>query len=274
MEAELKTNKLSPRLKRRDFRHFLQDELSARCARNSNYSLRSFAKSLSISPSALSAMIKGKRPITNKMKEKLGLKLGLSLEKIQNLLAQPHGNTKNGTETVESDLFQQITIDTFSVISELHHYALLELMKTTDFKWDSKWIAHRLGKTVSEINIAVERLERIGLLDKDDAGNLIDSTTGFSTDIREGLSTQAQRRFQEKSLERSIEAIRMVSIEDRDNTSMTMAINTKDLPQAKKMIKEFRRRFCGRLEENSQLNEVYQLTISFVPLSNLSGDKK
>lgn len=273
MESELKPRDLKKRISRRDFRHYLQDELSSRCARNPNYSLRSFAKALSISPSALSALINGKRPITNNMKEKLGLKLGLSLEDIRQMIARPHGNSKNHDETIPPDLFRQITIDTFSIISEPHHYALLELMKTEGFRWDSKWIGKRLNKTVSEINIVIERLERVGLLERDHSGKLVDSTSGFSTDIRDGLSSQAQRRFQERSLEKSIEALRTVPIDRRDNTSMTMAINQNDLPQAKKMIKEFRRQFCRKLEMSPSLDEVYQLTISFIPLSMLPGEK-
>jgi uncharacterized protein (TIGR02147 family) len=177
-------------------------------------------------------------------------------------------------ESVPADLFRQITVDTFAIISQPFHYALLELIKTHDFRWDSKWIAQRLQKTVSEINIAIERLERVGLLDRDDKGELVDSTNGFSTDIREGLSSDAQRRFQERSLERSIAAVQNTPVNLRDNTSMTMAINVKDLPLAKQLIKDFRRKFCTKLEAQTRLDQVYQLTVSFVPLTNVSGVQK
>lgn len=274
MQAESIKNHPNKKILRRDFRHFLQDELSSRCTRNPNYSLRSFAKALEVSPSALSAMMNEKRPITDKMKEKLGLRLGLSLEEIKKMISQPHGNSKLKDESLPADLFQQLTLDTFSVISEPHHYGLLELMKVQNFKWDPRWIAQRLNKTVSEIHIAIERLERIGLLERTDGGEFIDVTHGFSTDIREGLSSQAQRRFQERSLEQAIAAIQTVPVEFRDNTSMTLAINARDVDQAKKFIKDFRRKFCAKLESSPTLTEVYQLTISFVPLTNLTGDKK
>lgn len=81
--------------KPKDFRLFLQDELSTRCARNPSYSLRSFAKLLEISPSALSALINGKRPLTNKTKERLGLKLGIKPEQLKNFKASHHGNRKH-----------------------------------------------------------------------------------------------------------------------------------------------------------------------------------
>ncbi|WP_413290782.1 TIGR02147 family protein [Bdellovibrio sp. HCB337] len=253
---------------RRNFRNVLQDELTLRCSRNPNYSLRSFAKALQISPSALSAMLSGKRPITDKMKERLGLKLGLSLSELKRLHSQPHGNSKlKNTDGIEGS-FQQITVDTFAIISEPYHYALLELMKTEGFEEEPRWIAQRLQITVSEVKFALERLERVGLIERDEKGVLTDATEGFSTDIRDGLTSQAQRRFQENSLRHAMTSVQTVPLEKRDNTSMTMAINSADLPKARKMLKTFRRRFCKDLESAPRLNEVYQLTMAFVPITN------
>ncbi|MEQ1663863.1 MAG: TIGR02147 family protein [Bdellovibrionales bacterium] len=274
------------KLTKQDFRLFLQDELASRCSRNPNYSLRSYAKLLKVSPSALSAMLSGKRPITHKMKERLGLKLGLSITDLEKFKSSAHGNRKlpdprilsqganstteidKNTDSVEEN-YQQITIDIFSIISEPYHYALLELIKTNTFQWDPKWIAERLMITISEANIAIERLERVGLLERSLSGELFDATKGFSTDIREGLSSQAQRKFQQRSLEQAILAIQTVPVASRDNTSMTMAINHNDLPKAKKFIKDFRRRFSIQLEESPILDQVYQLTIAFVPLTKI-----
>lgn len=258
----------------RDFRHVLQDQLSARCAKNPNYSLRSFAKFLEISPSALSAIIRSKRSVTEKMKERLGLKLGLSIEQLENLKANPHGNRRLEKGSKPAPRFEPIAVDTFSIISDPVHYALLELIKTEDFQWDFRWIAKRLQKTVSELQICIERLERVGLLARRDDGELYDTTAGFTTDIREGLTSEAQRQFQVRSLEDSIRHVQTVPHQLRDNTSITMAINIEDLPLAKKMIKEFRQKLCAELESNSTLNEVYQMTISLVPCTHPQGDAK
>ncbi|MGZ3748910.1 MAG: TIGR02147 family protein [Pseudobdellovibrionaceae bacterium] len=264
--------KLRPRLKQ-EFRTFLGDELASRCERNPNYSLRSFAKSLDISPSALSALLKGKRPFTHKMKMKLGLKMGLELKEIENLISSHHGN-RSRVDASDSPQYQQITTDTFSIISQPHHYALLELVKTQDFIWDDQWISERLDISVFEVRFAAERLERIGLLARDEHGVLYDTTNGFSSDLKDGLTSEAQKRFQQKAHGKAISAIENIPLEYRDNTSITMAFNMEDLPKAKKLIKEFRRNFCEKLEAKSHLDQVYQLTISFIPLSNISGVKK
>lgn len=261
-----------------DFRLFLQDQLNERCQKNSNYSLRAFAKMLDISASALSALLSGKRPISHKMKMRLGLKLGLGLEALNKLSSKDHGNKKENSlgfkkPKVETH-FQQITIDMFNVIAEPHYYNLLELTKTHDFQWDEKWIAQRLDLMISQVKIAIERLERVGLLIRNSENQLVDSTDGFSTDIREGLSSHAQRLFQQRSLEQSIKAVQAVPVELRDNTSMTMAINSEDIPKAKEFLKQFRRQFCQEMEANPKLDQVYQLTISFIPVTQILGGKK
>lgn len=259
----------SDNLKQKDLRLLLQEALTERCERNPKYSLRAFAQSLAISPAALSAILNNKRPISSKMHYRLGLKLGLSLEELNLIPQRAHGNRHKTFEKSEqvSPQPQQIAVDTFNVISEPHHYALMELVRTHDFKNNHRWMAQRLGITTSEVNFAIQRLVRVGLLHRDEQDNLIDSTSGFTTDLREGLSTQAQRRVQIKSLNRAIQAVEEIPVEDRDNTAITMAIKSEDLPKAKMMLKEFRRSFCNEMEASTPLDEVYQLTLSFVPLT-------
>lgn len=258
----------------KDFRLYLQLEFSARRKKNENFSLRQFARKLGVAPSALSAMFSGKRPISDKMRERLGLKLGLNPLDLQKFDIQPHGNRKVRLKKKTSDSFRQISIDVFQVISEPHHYALLELIKTQSFHWDHKWIAKRLGLSSVDVRAAIERLEHVGLLARDENSVLIDSTGGFSTDIREGLSAAAQRRFQQTSLRMAEKCIEEVVPCLRDNTSITFAINMQDIPKAKEMIKVFRRQFCQELEANPRLDEVYQLTIAFTPISKIERENK
>jgi len=158
-------------------------------------------------------------------------------------------------------------MDTFAIISEWQYYAILELLKIQGFQSKPAWIAARLGVTPSEANIAIERLIRVELLEKDKKGNLKDRTSGFTTDLQDGLTSEAHRRFQQQALKKAIEAVSNVPLGLRDNTSITMAINTKDLPVARAQIKSFRRELCQTLESTKTYDEVYQLTVSLVPLT-------
>lgn len=61
-----------------EFRLFLQDELVRRCKKNPRFSLRAFARTLAIEPSALSKILHGKRALTPKMLLRIATQLGMS----------------------------------------------------------------------------------------------------------------------------------------------------------------------------------------------------
>src|SRR4051794_28890210 len=107
-----------------DFRLYLQAELVKRCRANPRYSLRSFARSLRVSPSALSAMLNGKRPVTATMKRRFAQALGLSPEEI----ARFEINSQHSALREEYKKFQQLTLDSYAVIADWYHYAILELL--------------------------------------------------------------------------------------------------------------------------------------------------
>jgi len=252
-----------------NFRMYLQQELVGRCRKNPRYSLRAFAKALAIGPSALSDMLNGKRNITKDMTQRLGLALGLSPSDLSEF---------NETKTVDFDTprspdFQQLTLDTYAIISDWYHYAILELMKVKGFKTSSSWIAKALGISKSETNVAVERLIRVGLIRKAKDGKWLDTSGGFSTNINENLTSAASKKLQKQTLELSVKALEEISVEIRNHTSMTMALNPKSLPEATEKIRRFRRSLTHFLENDGQPTEVYNLAISLYPLTQVNPAK-
>jgi len=247
--------------KSQDFRLFLQSELARRCEANEKYSLRAYARSLKIAPSALSSILNGKRPITRKMKLRLGLSLGMS--------PQDLGHFQEKQSQGQALKFQQLALDTYSVISDWYHYAILEMTHLENFRADPKWIAKSLGVTKSEVNIAVERLQRVGLL-KIENGIWLDTTSdGHATNIQGDLTSAASRKLQRQILEKSIRALDEVPIAQRNHTSMTMAISPEDLPEAKEKITRFRRDLCSFFEKRGKPTQVYQLAVSLYPVTQI-----
>lgn len=232
-------------------RLLLQRELTVRCGKNQNYSLRSFARQIGVPVSSLSSILSGKRPISPKMKKHLAAVLGIALDESKN-------------ETKKN--FNNYSVDSFHIISDWYHFAILELMKLKTYKQDSKWIARCLGITTSEVKIAFERLARVGILEEH-KGKFKDVSGGNNTWLKSGYTDSAFKRLQIRLLEKAIENIMATPYELRNNTSMTMAINQEDLPKAKKLIADFRRQFSEILEKDrNKLNSVYQLAIAFFPL--------
>lgn len=242
-----------------DLRAILQQEFVERCRKNQSYSLRAYAKSLGIEASPLSAILRGKRPIGSKTKKRLGLALGLSAEKLSEL----------SDNKINSNIkMQQITLDSYALIADWYHYAILELIRVRSFKADIQYVSKTLGISATEAHIAVERLVRMGLLEINEKGQWLDTTeNGFATNIQMDVTTAAARKLQLQILEKAADALKEVAIELRDHTSMTMAINPEDLPAAKEKIKKFRRELCVFLERNKKPTQVYQLGIALYPVT-------
>ena len=252
-----------------DFRLYLQNQLTERCKKNPKYSLRSFAQRLDMESSALSKILRGKRRVTEKTFLKLSKILNLSPHEI----AQFRQNLKQSAEYDYSPKnYQQVSLDAFNVISDWYHYAILELTTVKKFKPSEKWIAKSLGISVSEVNIAVERLKRLGFL-KVNKNKWIDVSSEMTT-VGNDFTHAAFRRLQKQVLEKALDALENVSYDKRDQTSLTMAICSKKVPHARERIKKFRRSLCEFLREDKKYDEVYQLSVSLYPLTEINKQRR
>lgn len=122
------------------FRDLLIDELTRRRARNPRYSMRAFARALSIDHSSLSQLMRGKRRLTPRSIRHLGTALRLS----------PHDIAMHCVE--ENDA------------------ALLHVVGTRLFRADSRWLATILGIPIDEVNVSLQRLLRLRALNMTAAG--------------------------------------------------------------------------------------------------------
>ncbi|MDD0854691.1 TIGR02147 family protein [Halobacteriovorax sp. GB3] len=241
------------------FKTYLQNELISRCDKNPSYSLRAFAKSLKIEPSALSQIIRGKRKLTKKMTLRLANELDIAPYKTSlyyEVSSKPEAP------------FKELTLDLFEVLSDWYHFAILELMNVSSFSTDPAWIARTLGLTVSEVNISISRLQKLEMLKIDEDGKWHDLTGGKTNLGDPSLTNQAFKRYQRKILKLSEKSLEDTPIQYRDHSGTTMAIDSSKIPEAKELIKEFRRKM-GKLLTGKNEDQVYQLQISLYPLSDI-----
>lgn len=250
-----------------DFRLYLQMELERRCQKNPKYSLRAFANSLGLHNASLSLILRGKRPLTHKMIKRLGEKVDLSPEEIDQFCRLgPRSNTNVATKIFKQKYFKQISQDAFNAISEWHHDAIIELFRFPDFKSDAKWMANVLGITVSEVNIALERLERLGHIERNHLGEFVDRTGDTTVQTTE-FTKGALRKLQKTILQKSLESIDECDEEFRTHSSVTLAMNKNDLPKARQMIRAFRQQLCSFLQrEDIEATDLYFINVSLFPL--------
>lgn len=273
-QTDLPLNPLLSRVE--SFRDILRAELEARCARNPLYSLRAFARDLSLHPARLSDILRARYGLSTDAAAKIAQKLGFGAAEAKrfcDLVELAHGRNKIMREAARARLaagspnnYQQLSMDAFSVIADWYHYAILELTLVSNFKSDTAWIARTLGINEVVAKAAVERLLRLELLALDETGRL--HATDCMTASPDGVPSEAVKRFHEQILQKASTAVRLQSVEERDLSSVILAIDSSEMAEAKAMIKDFRRSFDKRFggAASSRKNRVYALAIQFFNL--------
>jgi len=256
------------------FRRRLSDELARRAERNPGYSLRAFARALRTDPGALSRILSGQKVPSYKLSQRIFQTLMLSPEE-QNEFLSSIVRTRQSTgikrlspvlkqfRNPHSERPRELSLDVFRVISDWYHYAILELTYVEGFRSDPKWIAQKLGISAVEAKLAVERLLALELLKIEDGAYV--KTDFLLTTADRDMTTAAHRKRQKQVLQKAIHSLENDPIELRNQSAMTMAIDPKKVPAAKKKIDEFLQELCSFLESGDRL-QVYELSASLFPL--------
>lgn len=259
MEAEIPNN-----YEYSDFRLYLQGELLKRCERNPSYSLRSFARSLGIHHGTLSQILRGTRPLSENVFELLAAALGLSLDRT----AAFRSGLKSGKLDSRGYRSCDLTVDAFAAISDWYHDAILELVNLKEFSPKPKWIAKRLGISVSEVHAAIERLQRLELIQISSDGTWNTQAQRTEIGIDSPFTTSALKKYQKDVLKRGIEAVDQVPRNERHNVSSMVAIDQDDIEEVQRRINKFRRELSKFIQrKESKANSVYQIGICFFPVT-------
>lgn len=247
-----------------DFREYLKAELIRRTKANPAYSLRAFARALGVQSGFLSKILLGQRRVTEATVRRFGMKLGLSLQEIERYEKRA---SISSTSQSNAFTFQQISYDQFQAMAEWYHFAILELSTIQNFTPHPKWIARALGISIAEARSAIERLERLGYINiaKDGSWSLREE---HSTTLGMAETSAALKQMQKQILQKALEALDLINVAERDQSGMTMSIDSSLLPQAKERIKQFRRDLATLLESGKKKDAVYQLSVSLYPLTS------
>ena len=141
----------------------LEHEFKERCKANPRYSLRAFAAFLGTDHSTLSQIIRGKRRTPGRRMRSWARKLGLDPEEAVAYIAAEHLSDDRSVRR-ESQL-RHWSAEALGVVMDRIHWDILRLCGQPDFRPDSRWIAERAGSTVDQVNVALARLLRLGLIE-------------------------------------------------------------------------------------------------------------
>lgn len=253
-----------------DFRQFLQSELIRRVQQNPRYSVRAFARNLQIDKSTLSKFLNGKRVLGKNVILRLGNRLSLQPEQLNHYVKVAQSNKSQALSLKKlpaQQAYQQVALDSFHVISDWYHYGILELMRVEHFQPKYQWISNALGISIADVEAAVQRLERVGMLEITPTGKWVDLTEGTSTTIGLKFTDTALKKMQKQILSMAADALETVPYDERDQSTMTLAVDKSKIGQAKEKITLFRRDLARFLSRGDKRDEVYHFTIALYPVS-------
>lgn len=249
--------------------------------KNSSFSARSFARRLNINSGALSAILSGKRNVSVKLAERIADKLLLDPQERHELLSKfsnrkiPSKNSATGVTTGEliDAQYLKVSAAQFRMIADWEHFAVLSLLDTNDFESNNEWIAKRLGVSEKRISVVMDNLLQLNLVALNNDGKLFKTNENIRSP--DDIADISIKRSHEQAMDQAKSSLHRDSIEDRDFSSITMAIDLKKLGMAKELIRKFQDELSD-LVETGDRTEVYRLSMQMVPISVLrkSGVKE
>jgi uncharacterized protein (TIGR02147 family) len=256
-----------------DYRWMLRNVLLTRLAKNSNYSSRALARDLEISSSFLSQVLSGRRNLSEASGLRIANKLNWSqadqdlfLAMIRfELTTDPDLRQRLGEEInllkPNLEQFRVLSKDHFEALSSWYHFAIIERTKIPGAEMTAKAIAAAFGITSEDAARALDRLFRLGMLIESAEGPIAnDDNYGVPAVPSHGI-----RDFHRQHLRLASIAIQEQEISQRDFSGITMAIDPASLPEARIIIKKFRRDMMKLLEKRAKV-AVYHLAVQLYRL--------
>ncbi len=265
-----------------NYQHLIERTFEQRSAKNSKYTLRAFARDLSLAPSHLSGVLSGKLGLSRSSAIRIAKQLNLSPLESEAFIASVevrHSRSQSAKALAFERLKKlrnktlnrstKIDVDNFRFIADWYHFAIIEALRLRDSKAHSLWIARRLGLPLRVVNSAIRRLQRLGLL-KLDKGTL--KPVHEESHTYSEAPSSAIREFHHQILQKSQLAISTQQLDERDYRASIMAIRKSKISAAKAMIQKFFEEFGeeigGEIKNgHGDQEEVYVLCTQFFRLS-------
>lgn len=159
-------------------------------------------------------------------------------------------------------------IEKYQHIKYWYQMAILELTTCDDFVYDYQWMAKKLKLKTFQVRDAIADLISMGLL-KEEFGALKE----ISEHIR-FPSTKGQywvKNIHSQMIKLALDHLKnktdRTSPPKRDISGITMTVDEKNIPKAKKLIRKFKQQMADVLDQE-KTNKVYQLNIQLFPLTD------
>ena len=238
----------------------LEELYEQRKAKNHRYSLRAFAKSLGMHSATLSRLMTGTRRVTYEQAFKLMDQLKISDPELRLRIAEETAGPRRSKASERP--YAEVDLTRFAVIRDWQHSALLCALEIRPTLTPAA-LGKQLGLSTDVIEQSLARLERVGLLRKQDRGWKVvqpNQATAQSPVPNEHLA-ECNRQY----LDLARLSLTECPFELREHVGITMTVNPERLPLLKKAMRDFLERAAAIVDDGSP-KSVYRLNLQLFPL--------
>jgi len=261
-----------------DYRRFLADYYDEKKKTSRTFSYRSFAAKAEIkSPVFLKEVISGDRNLTPQTMEKFVVALGLNDREslfFRNLVRFNQAKTADEKQEYYAVMLtmndyvkeHKLTADQYRYFETWYTPVIRELITLVPFDGDFGALGAKVIPSISAVQAreATKLLERIGLLEKSEAGYVQteQSITG-GTD----LMNLVRRKFNSSMIERAVHANNTISPEERYVSGITLGVSKPCYDSLVAEIQQFRERIKSIVSNDRGSDRVYQFNVQLFPLT-------
>jgi len=262
-----------------DYRTWLKSLYDERKAQDAFFSWRYLAGRLGVDASYLVRVSQGHRHLSEDALEKLAAFAGLKGRDLDIFRALTAFNRARG-EREQQECFrrlQELRSPGMAVLPEDHleffrrwfPVVVRTLGGLTGFVDDPRWIADRIDPAISETEAAqaLELVKRLGLLRRNAEGRWELAEPFVSSPP--GMDPEVMRAFQKQMIGLAGDSLERHPPELRDITTLTLALDLEDLPEARERLRTLRESLLRLSGESASPRQVYQLNLQLFPLTRV-----
>lgn len=261
----------------RDYREFLAAFYAHK--KPSGLSYRSFARDAQLgAPNYLKLVIDGKRNLSQEMAERFARACRLNAEAtdyFKLLVAFNQATTDAERNELHERLSkfsrfrssQRLDLATKEYHSTWYIPAVRELVACPGFIEDAAWIASILEPNIDQKDAqhALDVLVRLGLLERDDNGRLVQASRAVSTgDVAPGLYI---RNYHTELIQRALHSMHDLPADERYISALTLSVSPHTLDELRRRVLEFRNELIALCDADPQPARVVQLNMQLFPLT-------
>jgi uncharacterized protein (TIGR02147 family) len=270
-----------------DFRDFLSDFYKDSKESNKAFSLRYFAKKAGFASAAfLPLIIEGKRNLTKEFIPKFATAIGMSKKEHQYFEVLVSFNQAKNAEAKKYyfELLRRIRKDKageplkdeqFEYLSNWYYPVIRELIALPDFTETPEWIAKKLNYrvTLGQARDALERLQNLGLITRDENGSLKQVDINVMTD--QEVHYTAVYSYHQQMLSIAKEILAATNGTGHEISGITMPVSKNQFNEIKRMIHDFERDILRYLLDHPETPEnVTQLNVQLLNLTERVSGRK